>query len=129
MVQSIVDTSSSSALICGQGLLVIVLIGPRVLPLLLTGNHYQNLLLHDLPKLLEGVPLAEHECGTRMMLLRHTLAALCEMFSISWPKDRQRRTHCIASTLAGFESSGFLPVGTPKALVYAAPVDNEVSLY
>jgi hypothetical protein len=31
----------------------------------------------------------------------------------------------MASTLARFESYGFLAVGTPKALVHAAPVDNE----
>jgi hypothetical protein len=41
---------------------------------------------------------------------------------------RQRRTHCTASTLARFESSGFLPVGDIKILVYAAPVDNEEAL-
>jgi hypothetical protein len=35
----------------------------------------------------------------------------------------------MASTLATFESSGFLPVGAPKALVYAAPVDNEEALH
>jgi hypothetical protein len=31
----------------------------------------------------------------------------------------------MVSTLAKFESSGYLPVGTPKNPVYAAPVDNE----
>jgi hypothetical protein len=35
----------------------------------------------------------------------------------------------MASTLARFESSGFLPVRTPKSLVYAAPVDNEEALH
>jgi hypothetical protein len=35
----------------------------------------------------------------------------------------------MASALARFESSGFLPVGTPKTLVYAAPVDNEEALH
>jgi hypothetical protein len=35
---------------------------------------------------------------------------------------RYRKTHCMASTLARFESSGFLHLNT---LVYAAPVDNE----
>jgi hypothetical protein len=35
----------------------------------------------------------------------------------------------MASTLARFESSGFLPVGTPKTFVYAAPFDNEEALY
>jgi hypothetical protein len=34
------------------------LIGPRVLPHRLTGNHYQDFLLHYLTKLLEDVPLA-----------------------------------------------------------------------
>jgi hypothetical protein len=43
--------------------------------------------------------------------------------------DRYRRKHCISSTLARLESSGFLPVGTPKTLVYAAPVDNEEALH
>jgi hypothetical protein len=40
--------------------------------------------LSDLTKLLEAVPLAaEHECGTCMIVLRHILAALCEMFSVT----------------------------------------------
>jgi hypothetical protein len=54
------------------------LLGPYVLPHRLTGNHYR-----DLPKLLEGVPLAEHECGTCMMVLRHILALLWEIFSVT----------------------------------------------
>jgi hypothetical protein len=33
-------------------------VGPQVLPHRLTGNHYRDFSLHDLPKLLEGVPLA-----------------------------------------------------------------------
>jgi hypothetical protein len=48
-----VDISSSSRLMCGQGLL-----GLHVLPRPLTGSHYRDFLLHDLPKLLEDVPLA-----------------------------------------------------------------------
>jgi hypothetical protein len=35
----------------------------------------------------------------------------------------------MASTPARFESSGFLPLETPKTLVYAAPVDNEEALH
>jgi hypothetical protein len=35
----------------------------------------------------------------------------------------------MASTLARFESYGLLPVGTPKTLVHAAPVDNEEALH
>jgi hypothetical protein len=34
------------------------LVDLHVLPHRLTGNRYQDFLLHDLPKLLEGVPLA-----------------------------------------------------------------------
>jgi hypothetical protein len=35
----------------------------------------------------------------------------------------------MASTLARFESSEFLPVGIAKPLVYAAPVDKEEALH
>jgi hypothetical protein len=35
----------------------------------------------------------------------------------------------MASTVGKLESSGFLPVGTPKTIVYAAPVDNEEALH
>jgi hypothetical protein len=35
----------------------------------------------------------------------------------------------MASTLARFESSGFLPAGTPKTFVYAVPVDNGDALH
>jgi hypothetical protein len=35
----------------------------------------------------------------------------------------------MASTLTRFESSGFLAVGTPKTLVYAAPLDNKEALH
>jgi hypothetical protein len=40
-----------------------------------------------------------------------------------------RKRNCMASTIARFESSGFLPVETPKSLVYVAPVDNEKALH
>jgi hypothetical protein len=35
----------------------------------------------------------------------------------------------MASTVTRFQSSGFVPVGKPKILVYAAPVDNEEALH
>jgi hypothetical protein len=35
----------------------------------------------------------------------------------------------MASTLARFESSGFLPLGTLKTFVCAAPLDKEVALH
>jgi hypothetical protein len=56
------------------------LVGPHILPLQLTDNHYRDFLVQDLPKLLE-YPLVEHECGTCMMVLRHILAVLCKAFS------------------------------------------------
>jgi hypothetical protein len=34
------------------------LVGPHVFPRRLTGNHYRDFLLHDLPKFPEDVPLA-----------------------------------------------------------------------
>jgi hypothetical protein len=43
---------------CGQGLIGDCFVGPHVLPHRLTGNKYRDFLLHDLPKLLEDVPLA-----------------------------------------------------------------------
>jgi hypothetical protein len=39
-----------------------------------------------------------------------------------------KEDHCMASKLVCFESSGLLPVGTPKTFLYAAPVDNEETL-
>jgi hypothetical protein len=85
IVQSILDTSSSSALICGKGCVNDCLVGPHVSPHQLTGNHCREFLLHDLSKLLEDVPVAvnEYECGTCMVELWHILAALGEMFSIT----------------------------------------------
>jgi hypothetical protein len=60
------------------------LAGPHVLPHHLKGNHYRDFLLHDLPEILGYVPLAaEHNCDTCMMMLRHILAVLCEMFSVT----------------------------------------------
>jgi hypothetical protein len=40
------------------------LVSPHVLPQRLTGNHYRDFLLHDLPKLLEDVPLYFHDGAT-----------------------------------------------------------------
>jgi hypothetical protein len=35
----------------------------------------------------------------------------------------------MVSSLARFDSSGFLPVGTLKSLFYASPFDNEEALH
>jgi hypothetical protein len=42
----------------GAGMVGDCLIGPHVLPHRLTGHHDRYVLLHDLPELLEAVPLA-----------------------------------------------------------------------
>jgi hypothetical protein len=55
---------------------------------------------------------SEHECGTCMMVL----CAVRDVLSNN-RRDWCRGTegaHCIASTLARFESSGFVRVGAPK---------------
>jgi hypothetical protein len=63
------------------------------------------------------------------MVLRCILAALCEIFSVTlimtdgWVEEDP----LYGFSLGRFESSGFVPVGTPKKSVYAAPVDNEHS--
>jgi hypothetical protein len=80
----------------------------------LTGNHYRDFLVHDLPKLLEVVPLAPR---ARMWCMHggapaHFSRAVRDVVNNTY--HDQRRTHCITFTLARFESSGFLPVGTPK---------------
>jgi hypothetical protein len=67
-------------IICGQGLLVIMCVGHIGLQATTAGisswlfpqsywklSHWQS----------------EHECGTRMKVLRHILALLCEMFSVT----------------------------------------------
>jgi hypothetical protein len=75
-----------------------------------------DLFLYDLPKLLVGVPLAEHKCGTCMMVLQHICAVRC-FLNNTWIGRG-------GITAWSPHPSGFLPVGTPKPLVHA-PVDNE----
>jgi hypothetical protein len=60
---------------------------------------------------------SQHECDTCVILLRHILAVLCEMSSITpiMTDGYVEEDHCMTSMLhARFESSGYLPVGTPK---------------
>jgi hypothetical protein len=45
----------------------------------------------------------EHNSGAIVMVLRHILAELCEMFSVTLMVT-QRRTYYTASTLVRFES-------------------------
>jgi hypothetical protein len=59
------------------------LVVPHVLPHRLTGNHYREFLLYDLPKPLEDILLTVR---SRMLYMYDDTAAhfswLCEMFSI-----------------------------------------------
>jgi hypothetical protein len=70
--------------------------------------------------------LQQKEYHACMMVLRHMLAVLCEMFSVTavMTEGQMEEDHCMAFTLARFQSSGFLPVGTPTD-----PVDNEEALH
>jgi hypothetical protein len=61
------------------------LVGPQVSSHRLTGNHYRGFLSHDLPKLLEAVPLAaEHEYGTCMMMLCAVRYVLSNTYHDRW---------------------------------------------
>jgi hypothetical protein len=55
------------------------LAGLHVLPHRLTGKHYRDFLLHDLPELLEGVPLAVSTNVVHVCIL----VVLWEMFSVT----------------------------------------------
>jgi hypothetical protein len=59
---------------------------------------------------------SEHKCGTWMMVLQQFSRAVRDVLNNTYhdKEDEQRRIYCMASMLAKFESSGFLPVGTPK---------------
>jgi hypothetical protein len=123
-----VDTSSSSALVLGD-----CLVGPYVLPHLLTGNHYRDFLLHDLLKLLEDVPLAVKA----PMWYMHDDAP--EHFSRA-VRDVPNNTHhdrwigrrgptAWPPRSPDLYPLDFYPWGHLKSLVYAAPVDSEETLY
>jgi hypothetical protein len=58
---------------------------------------------------------SQHECGTCMMVLRHILAVLCEMFSVTpvMTNGYVEEDPLYRLNARRFESSGFLPVETP----------------
>jgi hypothetical protein len=76
-VWSILRTRTVHSITVSAGIVGDCLAGPHVLLYLLTGNHYRDFLLHDLPKLQEHVPLAEHECGTCSRAVRDVLRNTC----------------------------------------------------
>jgi hypothetical protein len=117
---------------CGAGIVGNCLVGPHVLPHRLTGSHYGDFLWHNLPKILEVVPPAEHECGTCVMVLRHILAVLCEIFSITAimtdgqvVEDAQHGLHSPHIWIPWI----FTCRGHLQTLVYAAPLENEETLH
>lgn len=62
MVYSSLESSNSSSLMFGQELLVIIWWTSMFCFVRTRGDHGRNLLLHDLPDLLEDVPLM-HDCA------------------------------------------------------------------
>jgi hypothetical protein len=60
------------------------LVGPHILPPRLTRNHCQDFLLHDLPNYWKMYHWQTgYECGTCVLVLRHTSAMLREMCSVT----------------------------------------------
>jgi hypothetical protein len=74
---------------------------------------------------------SQHDCCACMMVLRHILAVLCEMFLITTIKtDGWAGEHPVhVFTLVYFVSSGFLLWVQLKTLVCAAPVDKAKALH
>jgi hypothetical protein len=132
------------SIVVWAGIVGYCLVGPHVLPHRLTGNHYSDILLRHLPELLEDVPLAaQHECGTCMMVLRHILAVLCEMFSVTpvmshdggigtggptaWPPHSSR---AVRDFLSNTCHDGGIGAGGPTAWIsVSAPDLNPLDFY
>jgi hypothetical protein len=127
-----VDTSSSIAFMCGQGLLVMIWEVRTVLPHRLTGNHYRDFLLHDLPKLLKYVPLAVRA----LLWYLHDGAS-----AHSSRAERDVLSNSCHERWIGRGGPTVWPPRSPdlnplecyllrqlRALVCAAPVDNEEAL-
>jgi hypothetical protein len=108
-------------------------IGPHILAHRFTGNHYRDFLLHDLPKLLEDVPLAAR---ARMWYLHdgapaHFSRAVRDVLSntyhdrwIGWGGPTACHLRSPDLNLLDFYLWGHI-----KTLVHAAPVDNEEALH
>jgi hypothetical protein len=106
------------------------LVGPHVLPRQLTGNHYLDFLSHELPKLLEDVPLAaEHDCGTCIAVLRHIVRGVLSNANHDGGIGRGCPTAWLPLSAPDLNPLDFYLCGHLKALVYAAPVDNEDALH
>jgi hypothetical protein len=98
------------------------LVGLHILPHQLTGNQYRDFLLHDLPKLPEDVPLAEHKCGTRMMVVWHISSILRDVVNNIY---HDWEPTALPPWSPDLNPLDFYLWRHLKTLVYAAPVDNE----
>jgi hypothetical protein len=104
-----------------------------VLPHRLTGNHYRDFLLHDLPTILEDIPLAVrariwcmHD-GATAHFSRAVRNGLCNTYHDLWigrggPTAWPPRS-------PDLNPLDFYLWRHLKPLVYAAPVDNEEALH
>jgi hypothetical protein len=108
------------------------LVGSHVLPHRLTGNHYRDFLLHDLPKPPEVVKLAVrarlwylHD-GAPAHFSRAVRNVLNNAYHDQWIG---RGPTAWPPRPPDFNPLGFLPVGTPKSPCIAALVDNEETLH
>jgi hypothetical protein len=108
-------------------------VDPHISPRRLTGNHYRNFLLHDLPKLLEDVPLAVR---ARMWHIRdgapvHFSRAVRDVLNNTYHDRWIGRGGPSAWPPRSPELNppDFYLWGHLKTLVYAAPVDNEKALH
>jgi hypothetical protein len=93
------------------------LAGPHVLTLRLTGYHYQDFLLHDLPKLLEDVPLA-----VRAHVV-HALVTLVVRLSLGTKTvaggstlKRLLSVSAASSELSSFKSKPNFEIYTPRSI-------------
>jgi hypothetical protein len=105
------------------------LVGPHVFPHRLAGSHYRDFLSHDLPKLLEDVPLAvrARQWAVHDGAPAHFSRALRDVLSNTY---RDRWTGGGGPTVWSPRSTpdlhplGFYLWGHLKALVYVGPFDN-----
>jgi hypothetical protein len=109
------------------------LVGPHVLPHRLTGNHYRDFLLHNLPNLLEDVPLAVrarmwymHD-GTPTYFSRAVRDVLNNTYHDRWiGKGGPTAWPPRSPDLNSLDSYLW---GHLNTLVYAAPLDNKEALH
>jgi hypothetical protein len=109
------------------------LVGPHVLPHLLTGNHYRDFLLHDLPKLLEDEPLAVRP---RMWYMHdgaptHFSRAVRDVLNNTYHDRWVGRGEPTAwpPRPPDLNPLDFYLLGHQKSLVYAALLDKEEALH